>query len=78
MKDLYLIWSNEHRAWWRPDSFGYSPDIRGAGVYSRNEARDICDKATFDWTHAPNEIVVRMEDLPDEPLMMLAVQLGIA
>lgn len=34
----YLIWSNEHRAWWRPDARGYTLDIERAGRYSRDEA----------------------------------------
>lgn len=36
--DSYLIWSNEHRAWWRPNSSGYTVFIESAGRYSRDEA----------------------------------------
>lgn len=38
MSDLYLIWSNEHRAWWRPRAQGYTKRIDHAGRYSREEA----------------------------------------
>lgn len=29
----YRIWSNEHKAWWRDEFFGYTSDINKAGVY---------------------------------------------
>lgn len=35
------IWSIEHKAWWRPDSMGYTTDIAGAGLYSPEEAAEI-------------------------------------
>lgn len=38
----YLIWSNEHGAWWRPGSFGYTSDIAEAGRYGKDEATRIC------------------------------------
>lgn len=38
MDDWYLIWSNEHRAWWRPNSRGYTLDVDKAGRYSRKDA----------------------------------------
>jgi hypothetical protein len=34
----YLIWSNEHRAWWRPNSRGYTVHLEAAGRYTRAEA----------------------------------------
>ena len=34
----YLVWSNEHRMWWRPNSCGYTTDIAQAGRYTRAEA----------------------------------------
>ena len=36
--DTYLIWSNEHGAWWRPNAAGYTMRIEEAGRYSREEA----------------------------------------
>ena len=30
----YLIWSNEHRAWWRPNAKGYTVHIKTAGRYT--------------------------------------------
>lgn len=56
----YLIWSNEHTAWWRPDHAGYCYDIAEAGRYSRDEAIKICKGANYGFTHEdnPNEIPV--------------------
>lgn len=39
--DLVFIWSNEHQAYWRPKSAGYTIDGLGAGVYSRSEGEAI-------------------------------------
>lgn len=68
---MFLIWSNEHRAWWRPNSMGYTADIAQAGAYSGERATDICDRATFDWHEAPNEVPVRMDDLPDAAKLLI-------
>lgn len=38
MREEYLIWSNEHRLWWRAGAHGYTSDIGKAGRYSREEA----------------------------------------
>jgi hypothetical protein len=38
----YLIWSNEHRAWWGPDSLGYTTVLEKAGRYTKAEADHIC------------------------------------
>lgn len=59
-----LIWSHEHSAWWGPCSQGYTTNLTLAGIYSREEAIEIVDRATLDWTKAPNEVVVRLVDVP--------------
>lgn len=38
----FVIWSNEHRAWWRATSNGYCVDFMGAGLYDESEAQKIC------------------------------------
>ena len=45
MSELYLIWSVEHSAWWKPNSEGYTPRQSEAGQYTRAEAIDICTEA---------------------------------
>jgi hypothetical protein len=66
---LYVIWSNYHRAWWRPNSAGYTTDIRGAGRYSRADALSIVAAARDGWRdpdQAPTELPVAMNDLPGD------------
>jgi hypothetical protein len=63
----YLIWSNEHRAWWGPNNAGYTVDINRAGRYSRDAAIDTCAKARDGFTahDVPTEIPVREDDAAD-------------
>jgi hypothetical protein len=62
--DEYLIWSNEHGAWWRPNSAGYTTHLVAAGQYSRDEALKICGLGRDGWhkVGAPDEIPVRVSD----------------
>lgn len=41
----WLVWSNEHNAWWRPNARGYTLETTEAGRYTFDEARDICINA---------------------------------
>ena len=44
----YLIWSFEHRGWWRPGgSGGYAADFEDAGLFSHDRALEICTKANL-------------------------------
>jgi len=45
MTEWFLVWSIEHDAWWRPAHYGYTRDIRDAGRYPRDEAREILKNA---------------------------------
>lgn len=35
---MVRIWSDEHRAWWRPNRSGYTTIIEAAGVYTFEDA----------------------------------------
>jgi hypothetical protein len=37
----YLIWSEEHQAWWKPGKTGYTRSIFKAGRYEQPEAVEI-------------------------------------
>ena len=62
MSAQYLIWSNEHRAWWGPNSRGYTPSVHKAGRYDRDFALNICRNANFVPTSSPNEIIILEAD----------------
>lgn len=63
----YLVWSNEHNAWWRPDYCGYTNHIQAAGRYSREVAVKICTGANYGFARGerPNEIPVLELDAMD-------------
>lgn len=44
---LYLVWSLEHRAWWRRHGRGYTPVLDEAGRFTRDEAATICEHANI-------------------------------
>lgn len=65
---MFLIWSNEHNAWWRPNSRGYTDFAKAAGVYSFEEARGISWQGRDGWHkdgEAPDELVVPIEAIPE-------------
>lgn len=65
MEGKYLIWSNEHRAWWGPDHRGYVKGVWSAGTYSRDEALAVCRSALGTAGHLGilAEIPVRLADV---------------
>jgi hypothetical protein len=61
----YYIYSYEHRAFWKPNSCGYTYEISSAGVYSETEANSIVKSANVNEIinevlipYTTNEIVV--------------------
>ena len=41
----YLVWSNEHGAWWGPGRHGYRKRLSEAGRYTQAEALEISAQA---------------------------------
>lgn len=42
----FLLWSNKHQAWWRPDAMGYTTDTARAGRYAAADAtRHVVESA---------------------------------
>ena len=39
----WLVWSNEHEAWWGPNNCGYYADVDGAGRYTLAEALECAN-----------------------------------
>lgn len=44
---MYLIWSFEHDAWWRPMRRGYIIEVEYAGLYTKDQALLICKAANY-------------------------------
>lgn len=71
----YVIWSNEHKAWWRPNRLGYTNVLKEAGLYSQEDAQDITADATIHWTRGrPNELPIRVADLPLDARVLLGLE----
>lgn len=62
--ERYVIWSNEHAAYWGPGSCGYTRSLKEAGRYSRQHAVQVCFDARGGWNGSgpPPEIPVRERD----------------
>lgn len=43
----WVIWSFEHRAWWRGGMSGYTGELMTAGVYDFEDAKAICERANI-------------------------------
>ncbi len=66
---MYLVWSNEHNAWWKPNGRGYTMFAAKAGLYSFGEAKSICWKGRDGWREdgkVPDEVLVPIEGIPEE------------
>jgi len=65
----YLVWSNEHKAWWGPEHRGYTRIIANAGRYDRDEALTIAGKRGGGWylnKGNPDEIAIPEQDAIDQ------------
>lgn len=58
LTSLWLIWSIEHGAWWRPAHRGYTPNRGEAGLYSFAEACKIVESGNIGNHNVPNEAMV--------------------
>lgn len=60
--DKWLIWSNEHNAWWAPNHRGYVLDAKDAGRYTYEQAVKIVEDANIalknEWSQCPTEAMV--------------------
>lgn len=65
----YLVWPNEHSAWWGPDRCGYTRIIANAGRYDRAAALSIAGTRDGGW-HVrkgnPDEIAIPEQDAIDQ------------
>lgn len=70
MNGRYLIWSFEHRAWWKSGGWGYTTATHKAGTFSLAEATKICDQANIACSpdKPPNEMMI---DAPSRDQVMI-------
>lgn len=60
----FLVWSNEHDAWWGPNHRGYSTNVLAAGIYSRADAEEIVANSDRREEMRPLSAVKRPEYAP--------------
>ena len=65
MGHQWLIWSNEHCGWWRPNHAGYCYERKDAGRYSFEEACQIVKNANYALAREPNEAMVLDVGMPE-------------
>ena len=58
MEELWLIWSNEHLAYWKPARCGYTTLLEEAGRYTFTEAKEIVEDANKHCINEPNEAML--------------------
>lgn len=58
---MYLIWSIEHKAWWKPNHRGYTQKREEAGFYENDEAYEILEGANIGDKDIPNEAMIPVE-----------------
>ena len=68
IKNNWLIWSNEHKAWWNANKRGYTFIIEEAGRYSFDDANLLCNEANeyLQSDEMPNEIMSPSPELMDQ------------
>ena len=71
---MFLVWSNQHGMWWRPEQIGYTQIIDEAGRYSRSMAAEIVRDATLDGklTYRRTDPVTEREYSAVSEVMVLA------
>ncbi|MEV0149066.1 MULTISPECIES: hypothetical protein [unclassified Nonomuraea] len=58
----YLVWSNEHHAYWRPNKSGYTTNWLEAGRYSEEDAAECCSRRTWEPRKPPPEVMILAPD----------------
>lgn len=59
-RPMFVIWSIEHTAWWRPEEMGYSTNVQEAGLYPEEDTKRILARAnrrSFNECAIPVEMV---------------------
>lgn len=62
---LWLVYSREHNAFWRPNCAGYTRLVEDAGRYTKEEADDHCRSRDFADQTNPPEVAVMAPEAAD-------------
>jgi len=60
--EWWMVWSNEHRAWWKPGGYGYTTATHKAGRFTRERAEEIVAQANIILHDPPHEVMVLAPD----------------
>lgn len=60
MGNEWYVWSMEHSAWWGPHHEGYFISRTDAGLYSYEEAKNICRTANQYLKDVPHEAMIHI------------------
>ncbi len=60
----WLVYSNEHQAWWRANACGYTTDILQAGRYTKEEADGHAETRSRVKGQRPPEVARHISDTP--------------
>lgn len=70
---VWMIWSNEHGAWWGPGEVGYTSVIEAAGRYTLKDARRIVARAAAGGTvERPGAHGQRLHVMPEMAVFILS------
>ena len=61
---IYVIWSYEHKGWWKPNRWGYTSNLREARKYNEEEIKDILGVANYE--KQINEVAIPMNCILEE------------
>ena len=64
LPQVFLVWSNEHAAYWCPNEEGYTRDANKAGRYDLEKASQICNTASYGSIGTPNETMLPLGSIP--------------
>jgi hypothetical protein len=67
----WLVWSNEHHAWWGPNAAGYYKDARGAGIHTKAEAEECCERRSKEEGKPPPEVMVHIKFMEVTEIVVL-------
>lgn len=58
----FYIWNSERNMWWKPNGFGYTKNRYMAGIYSYEEAMQICQDANQTMEDQPEDMMVPVKE----------------